>query len=107
MAGVARRGFEGFEADLSAAWNGGLPDPLRAFENLGRAYLAFARNEPAYYSAMFEAALPPDTDQGPLHASERALSVPRAASARLARRRPQPSRTPPLMMCLPVRVPSH
>src|SRR6202045_2415111 len=60
MADVARRGFERFEGELSKAWNGGLPDPLRAFENLGRAYLAFAREEPAYYSAMFEAGLPLD-----------------------------------------------
>jgi len=50
MADVARRGFERFEAELSAAWNGGSPDPFRAFENLGRSYLAFARDEPAYYS---------------------------------------------------------
>src|SRR6202521_3618113 len=75
MADVARRGFERFEADLSQAWNGGLPDPFRAFENLGRAYLGFARNEPAYYSAMFEAGLPLDTDPGLLQASERALPV--------------------------------
>src|ERR1043166_5957460 len=80
MADVARRGFERFEAELSAAWNGGLPDPLRAFENLGRSYPAFARDEPAYYSAMFEAGLPLDTDPGLLQAGERAFAVLRMAS---------------------------
>src|SRR5271154_1852896 len=45
LADVARRGFELFEAALSHAWNNGRPDPYRAFENVGRAYLAFARNE--------------------------------------------------------------
>src|SRR4029078_12767223 len=52
IADVARRGFERFEVELDRAWNNGQPDPLTAFENVGKAYLAFARNEPAYYSAM-------------------------------------------------------
>ena len=36
---------------------GGPSDPFAAFERLGRAYLEFARSEPAYYSAMFEAGI--------------------------------------------------
>jgi AcrR family transcriptional regulator len=107
MADVARRGFERFEADLATAWNGGLPDPLRAFENLGRAYLAFARSEPAYYSAMFEAGLPLDTDPGLLQASERAFGVLRTASEVLAARMPKESRPPSLMMALHVWALSH
>src|SRR3954467_110882 len=55
MADVARRGFERFTGALNRAWDKGRPDPMRAFERLGRAYLDFARAEPAYYSAMFEA----------------------------------------------------
>ena len=58
LADVARRGFEQFAAALEAAWDGGRPDPMTAFERLGKAYLAFARTEPAYYSAMFEAGVP-------------------------------------------------
>src|SRR5260221_454729 len=58
LADVARRGFELFEERLDRAWNEGRPDPFAAFENVGRAYLAFAREEPAFYSAMFEAGLP-------------------------------------------------
>src|SRR3954466_1924209 len=54
LAEVALRGFERFAVALTAAWDDGRPDPLRAFEALGRAYLAFARQEPAYYAAMFE-----------------------------------------------------
>src|SRR3954469_2984863 len=60
LADVARRGFELFEQRLDGAWSGGRPDPFRAFENVGRAYLAFAREQPAFYSAMFEAGLPLD-----------------------------------------------
>src|SRR5712675_2671894 len=53
IADVARRGFVRFEAELDQAWNNGLPDPFTAFTRVGKAYLAFARSEPAYYSAMF------------------------------------------------------
>ena len=59
IADVAREGFERFGAELEKAWNGGRPTPLAAFENIGRAHLAFARNEPAYFSAMFEGGIAP------------------------------------------------
>src|SRR5215831_16792309 len=42
MADVARRGFELFEERLARAWDDGRPEPYRAFENVGRAYLHFA-----------------------------------------------------------------
>src|SRR6187431_2953333 len=58
LADVARRGFEQFAGALEAAWDGGRPDPMTAFERTGKAYLAFARTEPSYYSAMFEAGVP-------------------------------------------------
>src|SRR5438552_9231693 len=75
LADVARRGFERFAADLEQAWNDGLPDPLTAFENVGKAYLAFARREPAYYAAMFEAGLPQEGDPAMAAAGERAFAV--------------------------------
>src|SRR6201984_24750 len=53
LASVALRGFGQFETALTQAWDNGRPQPFTAFERLGRAYLAFARTEPAYYSAMF------------------------------------------------------
>ena len=94
LADVARRGFELFEAALSQAWDDGRPDPYRAFENVGRAYLHFARNEPAYYSAMFEAGVPLDADAGLREAAtapSRCCAAPRRRCARIpptsARRR--------------------
>ncbi len=54
LADVAREGFVRFEAMLTTGWANGKPDALTAFNNVGRAYLAFARAEPAYYAAMFE-----------------------------------------------------
>ena len=58
MASVALRGFEQFEAALARAWEGGRPDAFAALDRLGKAYLEFARAQPAYYSAMFEAGVP-------------------------------------------------
>jgi AcrR family transcriptional regulator len=72
VADVARRGFELFATHLERAWNDGRPEPFAAFENIGRAYLVFARAEPAYYSAMFEAGIALDSDPGLRQASERA-----------------------------------
>src|SRR5271155_6045926 len=75
IADVARRGFELFEAHLEKAWNDGKPEPFKAFENVGRAYLSFARSEPAYYSAMFEGAVAPDSDPALRQASEQAFAA--------------------------------
>src|SRR5579875_3579234 len=53
LAEVALRGFNRLAALLAAAWNDGRPNPMAAFEAMGRAYLGFARAEPAYYAVMF------------------------------------------------------
>src|SRR5438874_5638624 len=77
---VARRGFELFKERLAHAWDDGRPEPYRAFENVGRAYLAFARNEPAYYSAMFEAGVALDDDPALREVAGRAFEVLRCDS---------------------------
>src|SRR5512138_1472362 len=75
LANVALQGFERFAAMLTTAWNDGKPDVRTAFDNLGKAYLAFARAEPAYYSAMFEAGVSPDANPELRAASDRAFAV--------------------------------
>jgi AcrR family transcriptional regulator len=50
---LARRGFDAFGARLAEAWNEGRPDPVAALRRMGEAYLAFARQEPGLYAAMF------------------------------------------------------
>lgn len=107
LADVARRGFELFEARLSHAWNDGRPDSYRAFEEIGRAYLAFARDEPAHYSAMFEAGVSLDADPGLRAAADRAFEVLRQASEVLAARLPPDKRPPALMMSLHIWALSH
>src|SRR5579871_650630 len=57
LSNIAQRGFEQFEAILTKAWDDGRPDTVSAFERVGKAYLAFASEEPAFYSAMFESGL--------------------------------------------------
>jgi len=107
LSSVALQGYERFGAMLATAWNEGRPNPRQAFENLGRAYLAFARTEPAYYSAMFEAGIPLDNNPELLAASERAFAVLRLASEALIAEMPARERPPVLMMALHVWALSH
>jgi AcrR family transcriptional regulator len=107
IADVARRGFRLFEVELDRAWNNGLPDPITAFNRVGRAYLAFARSEPAYYAAMFEAGLPLHAYPELVEAGERAFAVLRRAAEMLAARLPAGERPPALMVGLHVWALSH
>lgn len=107
MANVALRGFTLFEAALTRAWNGGLPDAFVAFERMGRAYLEFARTEPAYYSAMFEAGVPLDLNQQLREAGDRAFSAIRTAAEHLVAQLPTARRPPALMVALHVWAMAH
>ena len=98
LSSIAQRGFEQFEALLTQAWDDGRPDTVTAFERVGKAYLAFAREEPAFYSAMFESGLPVDLNPTLLAASERAFGIIRAAAERLAALAPPGMPRPPAMM---------
>ncbi|HET7492652.1 MAG TPA: TetR/AcrR family transcriptional regulator [Bradyrhizobium sp.] len=108
LSNIAQRGFELFEQALSQAWDDGRPDTLSAFERVGKAYLAFAREEPAFYSAMFESGLPVDVSPALQAAAERAFAVIRAAAERLAALAPPTALRPPaLMMALHIWSMSH
>jgi AcrR family transcriptional regulator len=107
LADVARLGFERFADKLESAWNNGRPDPVRAFEAMGTAYLAFARDETAYYSAMFEAGIPAEASPELRQASDRAFGVLRTASEAVAARLPPEKRPPALMMALHIWSLSH
>lgn len=107
LAEVARSGFELFAERLETAWDGGRPSPIAALENVGRAYLAFAREEPASYAAMFEAGLSPADDPDLQAAAEQAFNVLRRASARLAAALPEEERPPGDLMSLHVWALTH
>jgi AcrR family transcriptional regulator len=97
---IARQGFGRFAAELRTAWDNGRPNANAAIENCGRAYLAFARKEPAYYAAMFEPGFPLEDDPALLAASERAFGVLREAADAATRDLPGPNRPPALMVAL-------
>ena len=107
LADVAVRGFDAFAAALERAWDGGRPTPFAAFERLGRAYLAFARSEPAYYSAMFETGLPVEMSPELQAAGDRAFAVIRTAAERLIADMPPGRRPPALMMALHIWSMAH
>ena len=83
---MARRGFEQFATVLAAAWDDGRPDAVHRLRAPRQAYLHFARTEPAYYSAMFEAGIPLETNPELREAGDRAFAVLRTAAERLVRR---------------------
>jgi len=107
MASVALRGFEQFAAALAQAWNDGRPDPFAALDRLGKAYLEFARAQPAYYSAMFEAGVPLGVDSALRGAGERAFAVLRGAAERLCATMPSVGRPPALMVALHIWAMAH
>ncbi len=107
LAEVALRGYDRFAEALAAAWAGGHPDALSAFEALGRAYLAFARREPAYYAAMFETRLDTAAHPGLAAAGDRAFGVLRDATERLIADLPEGKRPPALMVALHVWSMTH
>lgn len=104
---VAARGYERFAQALATGWNGAQPDPVKAFESLGRAYLGFARNEPGYYAAMFDAGLPLAAYPALLAAGDRAFGVLRDATETLCARLPIGERPPVLMVALHIWAMAH
>jgi AcrR family transcriptional regulator len=107
LASVALRGFNRFEAALAKAWDGGRPDVFAALERLGKAYLVFARTEPAYYSAMFETGVPLSDNPELREASDRAFAVLREAAEKLCAQVSLGSRPPALMVALHIWAMSH
>jgi AcrR family transcriptional regulator len=107
LADIARRGFEQFSAALAKAWDEGRPDVMSAFDRLGKTYLDFAKREPSYYSAMFEAGVALDTDPQLREVSENAFAVLRAAAEKLVALMPAQGRPPALMVALHIWSMTH
>ena len=107
LANVALRGFEQFEAALTRAWDDGRPDAFVALDRLGKAYLEFARSQPAFYSAMFEAGVPIGAIAALRGAGDRAFAVLRAAADKICATMPAAGRPPALMVALHVWTMAH
>jgi AcrR family transcriptional regulator len=100
IADIAARGFSAFTEALAAAWNNGMPQARAAFERVGRAYLDFARREPALFSAMFESGLAIGQYPDVQLAAERAFAVLREACEGLVATLPKEGRPPVMMVAL-------
>ena len=107
IADVAVKGFDAFTRALLKAWNEGKPDPFVALHRLGRAYLEFARSEPAFYSAMFEVGLDLSQHGELSKAGDAAFQVLRDAVESMLARAPAGKRPPALMVALHIWAVSH
>jgi len=107
IADVARQGFQAFAMPLETAWDDGKPNPRAAFERVGRAYLHFARTEPAYFSAMFESGLAGADYPEMALEGDRALGILRTACEALVETMPKDKRPPAMMMALHIWSLSH
>ena len=81
--------------------------PLRPSIASAKPISEFAKSEPAYYSAMFEAGIPPEASPELRDAGERAFAVLRTAAERLIATMPAQHRPPVLMMTLHIWAMSH
>jgi AcrR family transcriptional regulator len=107
LADIAQQGFGHFQAALTAAWNDGAPDPMTALCSIGRAYLEFARSQPGYYAAMFEAGVALDTTPELREVSDRAFGILRHAAEQTTAGLPPAKRPPALMVALHIWSLSH
>ncbi len=107
IADVARQGFQAFARALESAWGAGQPNPRAAFERVGRAYLHFARTEPAYFAAMFESGLSGADYPEMAAEGDRAFSILRTSCEALVETMPKEKRPPALMMALHIWSLSH
>jgi len=104
---VARTGFERFAAQLETAWDNGRPTPLKAFENLGRAYLNFARKEPAAYAVMFQTVGENGKELADMPAADQAFNVLQKATAELCKNLPAGDRPPLRLVSLHIWALAH
>jgi len=100
LAAVATVGFQRLAEALTAAWQQGRPSPATAYERVGRAYLDFARRNPAEYAAMFESGVSAEPHEGLKQAGEAAFGVLREAAEALVAGIAGPGRPPALMVAL-------
>jgi len=107
LADVAQRGFVLFGEAMSKAWDDGRPEPMKALNRVGKAYLAFAREEPAHYAAMFESGVEVGAVPELRAAADAAFGVVRMAAEAVVATLPAGARPPVLMMALHIWSQAH
>lgn len=107
IAEAARQGYEIFADVMQFAYDTGQPSALAAFEATGRAYLAFARQYPGHYIAMFESGISVNRTAELAAAATRARSVLEAAAQDLSQHIPPDKRPPASMFSAHIWAMSH
>ncbi|MDP4033421.1 MAG: TetR/AcrR family transcriptional regulator [Pseudorhodobacter sp.] len=107
IAEVARQGYAIFAALMEFAYNDGQPTALAAFEATGRAYLAFARQYPGHYMAMFESGLNLNAHPDLALVAAKARAVLEKAAVSLSQHIPPQSRPPASMVTAHIWALSH
>ncbi len=107
IAEAARQGYGIFGDMLEVAYQGGLPSDLTAFEATGRAYLAFAKQFPGHYVAMFESGISINRTPELNAVATRALGVLETAAIALSQHIPEEKRPPPQMFSAHIWALSH
>lgn len=107
IAEAARQGYEIFADLMQYAYDKGQPSALAAFEATGRAYLAFARQYPGHYIAMFESGVSVNRDADLALAAGRARAVLENAARDLCQHIPPHQRPPASMFSAHIWAMSH
>jgi AcrR family transcriptional regulator len=103
----ALQGYEIFAEAMEAAYASGQPSALKAFEATGRAYLAFAREHPGHYIAMFESGISVNRTPELASAANRANGVLEKAASDLSQHIPADKRPPASMFSAHIWAMSH
>lgn len=107
IAEVARQGYTIFAALMEFAYDNGQPTALAAFEATGQAYLAFARQYPGHYMAMFESGLSLNAHPDLALVAAKARAVLEKAAVNLSQYIPPQSRPPASMVTAHIWALSH
>ena len=103
----ALQGYDIFAEAMEAAYASGQPSALKAFEATGRAYLAFAREHPGHYIAMFESGISVNRTPELASAANRANGVLEKAASDLSQHIPADKRPPASMFSAHIWAMSH
>lgn len=106
IAEAALQGYRIFTTAMETAFASGKTD-LAAFEATGRAYLAFARDYPGHYMAMFESGISFNANPDLSMAASRAQAVLNRAAERLSQHIPLEKRPPPSLFSAHIWAMSH
>lgn len=107
IAEAARQGYEIFADLMEHAYEEGQPSALAAFSATGRAYLAFAREYPGHYIAMFESGISVNRSPELAAIAGRANAVLEQAAADLSQHIPPEKRPPAAMFSAHIWALSH